>query len=91
MAGWRRWIGLARQLPLERGVFGTAGLRYAILRRELPLVLEAFRYGNRCFPEGRPELDQAPILVHFRSKRRNYSENHEQQVIQLIVSTCLLG
>lgn len=53
-------------------VFGTAGFRYAIFRRELPLVLEAFRYGDRRFLEARPELDRAPILVHFQSRRRRY-------------------
>jgi proteinaceous RNase P len=29
-------------------VFGTAGWRYAIFQRELPLVLETFRYGDRA-------------------------------------------
>ena len=53
-------------------VFGTAGLRDAIFRRELPLVLEAFRQGDRSLFEANPDLDQAPILVHFRSRRRRY-------------------
>jgi hypothetical protein len=53
-------------------VFGTAGFRYAIFQRELPLVLEAFRFGDRRFLEAWPELDGAPILVHFDSKRRKY-------------------
>jgi hypothetical protein len=58
-------------------VFGTAGFRYAIFRRELPLVLEAFRFGDRRFLEARPELDQAPILVHFQSKRRRYRRTEQ--------------
>ena len=53
-------------------VFGTAGWRYAIFRRELPLVLEAFRYGDRQLFETHPELDRAPIRIHFRSHRRRY-------------------
>jgi hypothetical protein len=53
-------------------VFGTAGWRYAIFRRELPLVLEAFRHGDRQLFEARPELDHAPIEVHFQSHRRRY-------------------
>lgn len=53
-------------------VVGTAGWRYAIFQRELPLVLEAFRHGDGKFFEANPDLDQAPILVHFRSGRRRY-------------------
>jgi hypothetical protein len=52
--------------------FGTAGWRYAIFQHELPLVLEAFRYGDRKLFEAHPALDQAPIWIHFRSSRRRY-------------------
>jgi hypothetical protein len=53
-------------------VFGSAAMRYAIFRRELPLVLECFRHGDRQLYDAQPELDEAPILVHFRSHRRRY-------------------
>jgi hypothetical protein len=53
-------------------VFGTAGWRDAIFRHELPLVLEAFRHGDRGLYETVPELDRADIRVHFRSARRRY-------------------
>lgn len=53
-------------------VFGSASFRYAIFRQELPLVLECFRYGDRRLFEAHPELDDAPIRVHFRSSRRRY-------------------
>ncbi|MFC2046549.1 staygreen family protein, partial [Chloroflexota bacterium] len=53
-------------------VLGTAGWRFAIFQRELPLVLKAFRYGDRQLFETHPELDDAPIRVHFRSSRRRY-------------------
>ena len=53
-------------------VLGTAGWRYAIFRRELPLVLEAFRYGDRQLFDTHPELDQAPIRIHYHSHRRRY-------------------
>jgi hypothetical protein len=53
-------------------VFGTAAMRYAIFRQELPLVLECFRHGDRQLYEARSELDQAPVLVHYRSSRRRY-------------------
>ena len=52
--------------------FGTASWRYAIFRHELPLVLEAFRFGDRGLFETYPELDEAPIRIHFRSHRRRY-------------------
>ena len=53
-------------------VFGTARWRDAIFRHELPLVLEAFRHGDRGLFEAVPELDEVPIRVHFRSARRRY-------------------
>jgi hypothetical protein len=53
-------------------VFGTARWRLAIFRHELPLVLEAFRHGDRAFFSAHPALDEAPIRVHFRSSRRRY-------------------
>jgi hypothetical protein len=53
-------------------VLGTAGWRYAIFKHELPLVLEAFRFGDRQLFEAHPELDRAPIRIHFRSHRRRY-------------------
>ena len=52
--------------------FGPAGWRYAIFRHELPLVLEAFRHGDRALFAALPDLDGAPIQVHFRSHRRRY-------------------
>lgn len=48
-------------------VLGSAAMRTAIFRRELPLVLEAFRYGERAFFAAHPALDAAPIVVHLRS------------------------
>jgi hypothetical protein len=53
-------------------IFGTAGWRYAIFKHELPLVLEAFRCGDGSLFAAHPELDGAPIRVHFRSSRRRY-------------------
>jgi hypothetical protein len=53
-------------------VVGTARWRDAIFRHELPLVLEAFRHGDRPLFRAHPELDEAPIRIHFRSHRRRY-------------------
>jgi hypothetical protein len=54
-------------------LFGTAGMRDAIFRRELPLVLEAFRLGDLDLYRSCPELDQAPIMVHFHATQRRYN------------------
>ena len=51
-------------------VFGPAGWRYAIFQRELPLVLEAFRYGDCGLFAAHPELDDAPIEVRFHARQR---------------------
>lgn len=53
-------------------VFGTAGWRASIFRRHLPMVLEAFRYGDRELFEAYPDLDLAQIRVHFHSSQGRY-------------------
>lgn len=55
-------------------VFGTAGLRNKIFRSEMPLVLEAFRYGDRALFKANPELDNAPIWIHFQSSNPRYQK-----------------
>lgn len=42
-------------------------IREAVFRRELPLALEAIRYGDNKFFEANPELDYKPIIVYFLS------------------------
>jgi len=41
--------------------------RFEVFRRELPLALSAIRYGDRCFFNTTPFLDQAPIIITFIS------------------------
>ena len=58
------------------GRFGPmmSAIRDAVFRRELPLALEAIRYGdNELFLE-HPELDKAPIWVQFNSSYANYNK-----------------
>ena len=55
--------------------FGPAGWRYQIFQRELPLVLEALRFGDRGLYEAQPALDDAPIWVHFRATQRRYQRS----------------
>ena len=56
-------------------VLGPAGWRYQIFQRELPLVLEAFRYGDAALFDAHPALDQAPIWVHYRATQRRYQKS----------------
>jgi len=53
-------------------VFGSASWRDAIFQRELPLVLEALRFGDGQLFEARPALEDAPIRVHFQASRPRY-------------------
>ena len=53
-------------------VFGGARLRYHIFRAELPLALEAIRYGDREFFERNMELDNAPLYIHFQSANKRF-------------------
>lgn len=46
---------------------GIKAMREAIFRRELPLALEAIRYGDNSFFNAHPELDYVPIIVYFLS------------------------
>lgn len=58
-------------------VFGRAGWREAIFRSEMPLVLEAMRYGDRHLFAADVKLDNVPIWVHFQtSKTRNNKIEH---------------
>jgi len=59
------------------GAFGGAALRDAIFHQELPRVLEAFRYGDAGLFTAHPELDQAPIYIHFHSHRARYDRVEE--------------
>lgn len=54
-------------------IFGSAGMRDAIFRRELSLALEALRLGDSDLYRGRPELDGAPVIVHFHATQARYN------------------
>jgi hypothetical protein len=52
---------------------GVTDIRNYIFRRELPLALEAIRYGDKKFFSAHPELNDAPIVVHFMSTNPQYN------------------
>ena len=54
--------------------FGTAAMRDDIFRRELPLVLEALRFGDAALFQSQPELDGAAVWVHFESAAPRYNQ-----------------
>jgi magnesium dechelatase len=54
-------------------VFGLASWRYKIFCSELPLVFEALRLGDKDIFDHHKELDQAKIVVHFKSHARCYN------------------
>ena len=55
-------------------VLGTAKWRYNIFHHELPLVLEAIRYGDRTLLNQNPHLDSTPVLIHFISSDRRFNK-----------------
>jgi hypothetical protein len=55
-------------------VFGSAGWRFGIFHHHLPMVLEAMRYGDRELFTAHPEMDHAPVRVHFKSSRAKYNK-----------------
>lgn len=48
----------------------NAIIRYKVFKKELPLALEAIRYGDREFFTANPELDNTSVIVYFDSKYR---------------------
>jgi hypothetical protein len=51
-----------------RGI-GSSSFRETIFRRELDLVLETFRFGDRKIFEKTPILDDAHVLIHFNARK----------------------
>lgn len=58
----------------ERYNQATMAIRDTIFRRELPLALEAIRYGDDEFFLTHPELDKAPIWIKFISSDPMYNK-----------------
>ncbi len=58
---------------IGRGI-GSSSFRESIFRRELDLVLEAFRYGDRKIFEKVPVLDDAQIHVYFNARKEEDSK-----------------
>ena len=53
-------------------VFGTAGMRYNIFQKHMPLVLQAFHEGDSALYGKSPELKDTPVSVHFSARQKRY-------------------
>jgi hypothetical protein len=56
-------------------VFGQSKWRNKIFRYHMPMVLEAFWYGDRILLERYPELAVANIFVHFHARQKKFNKN----------------
>jgi hypothetical protein len=54
-------------------IFGRAKWRKTIFRQEMPLVLEAIRYGDRRLFENMLEYDKGRIFIHFQKSGKDDS------------------
>ena len=54
-------------------ILGPAGWRMNIFRAHLPMVLEAFYYGDRNIYSSNNNLLQASAIIHFRSHINKYN------------------
>jgi hypothetical protein len=55
-------------------VFGSSKWRYSIFTFHLPMVLEAFRYGDQKLAGISPQIATAPVIVHFHAREKKYSQ-----------------
>ena len=65
-------------------ILAPAPIRDFIFRRELPLVLSAFRYGDRKWVEDCAERLAAPVLVHFMSADEKYDRTEVWGTVGMI-------
>lgn len=63
-------------------VIGSARWRNSILLRHMRLVIEALCFGDRSLIAMQPELNQAKVLVHFRSHKSAYDRIEDWGVLQ---------
>jgi hypothetical protein len=63
-------------------VFGTASMRYSIFRYHMPMVLEAFCYGDRILLKEYPELAKGRVVVHFIARQNRYDQDEVWGVLE---------
>ena len=65
-------------------VFGGAKFRNAIIRSHLPLVFEILKYAEKDLIASDSFLQEASIIVHFKSKRGKYNKVEDMGKIKSI-------
>lgn len=58
-------------------VIGRAKWRYDIFCSEIPLALEAIRFGDKALFEHNLKLDQVQVLVHFKSSDKRFDKTEK--------------
>lgn len=53
-------------------VFGGKRMRESIFRREMPLVLTAFRMGDADFITENPDFDNSQVIIHYQKAGKDY-------------------
>ena len=56
------------------GIFGSEKIRNRIFMTEMPLALQAIRYGETEFFRINEELDDSVVLIHFKSNDPYYDK-----------------
>jgi hypothetical protein len=64
----------------------SSAKRDEIFRRELPLALNAIRYGDRPLFKTYPYLDQAPIIINFMSTYPQFARRENWGTFQSITT-----
>jgi hypothetical protein len=63
-------------------VFGTARMRDSIFRYHMPMVLEAFCYGDRILLQEHPKLAKGRVVVHFIARKKRYDKDEVWGVLE---------
>lgn len=60
-----------------KGVRGSAYIRNRIFYNEMPTALQALRQADRFLFEKEPNLDNAPVYIHFISNNPAYNKTYD--------------
>jgi magnesium dechelatase len=62
-------------------VFGGPKMRYRIFKYSMPMVLEAFRYGDRVLLSLYPKLATGKIILHFHARQKKFNKDEAWGVL----------
>jgi hypothetical protein len=64
-----------------KGIRGNAYIRNKIFYNEMPTALQALRQADRFLFDKEPNLDNAPVFIHFISSNPAYDKTYDFGVI----------